>query len=211
MSVRDRLRGFYAVLDRDDPALARMLVAPEGAGATVLQVRIKPDHPVATGEVVAAAREARRITREYGALLIVNDRVDIALAVEADGVHLGQDDLPLSDARRLAGDRLLFGISTHDLAQVRAAVAAGADYLGYGPVFSTGTKRNPDPVRGLESLAAAVAAAGRVPVVAIGGITPEAAGRVAATGAAAACAIAAVNAAPDPAAAGRAIAAGWRR
>jgi thiamine-phosphate pyrophosphorylase len=209
MPSTDLLRGFYAVLDRDDPDLARMLVASDGAGAQVLQVRIKPESPVATAALLAAARTARRITREHGALLIINDRLDVALAAEADGVHLGQDDLPLAAARRLAGDRLLIGVSTHDLAQVRAAVAGGADYLGYGPVFSTATKRNPDPVQGLEALAAAVAAAAPLPVVAIGGITPATGAAVAATGAAAACVIAAVNHTPDPAAAGRQINTTW--
>jgi thiamine-phosphate pyrophosphorylase len=109
----------------------------------------------------------------------------------------------------MAGD-LLIGVSTHDLAQVAAAVEGGADYIGYGPVFATGTKRDPDPVQGVDALRAAVARAAPVPVVAIGGITPERAAQVAATGCAAACAIASVNGAADPAAAARAIAAAFR-
>jgi thiamine-phosphate pyrophosphorylase len=207
-----RIRGYYAILDRDDEALARRLVAPAmegGAGATVLQVRLKP---ATTRQILEAARMARRVTRAAGALLIVNDRVDMALAVEADGVHVGQDDLPLADALGALGTRrpaMLVGVSTHDLFQVRAAVAGGADYLGFGPVFGTVTKVNPDPVVGLEGLAAAVAAAGTVPVVAIGGIGAEQAGTVAATGAAALCAIAAVTTAADPGAAGRALGAPW--
>lgn len=206
------MRGYYAILDRDDPDLARRLVAPVaagGAGATVLQVRLKP---ASTRQVLAAARRARAITRAAGALLIVNDRLDVALAVEADGVHLGQDDLPLADALAALGLRraaMLVGVSTHDLAQVAAAVRGGADYLGYGPVFATATKADPDPVVGLDGLARAVAAAAPVPVVAIGGITLERAAAVAATGAAAACAISAVTAAADPAAAGRALGAPW--
>lgn len=199
-----RVRGAYAILDRDDEGLARALVA--GAGATVLQVRLKP---APTRAILAAARMARQVTRELGALLIVNDRVDVALAVGADGVHVGQDDLPLAEVRRVAPG-LIVGVSTHDLGQVRAAVAGGADYLGFGPVFATATKANPDPVVGLDGLAAAVAAAGAVPVVAIGGIRIADAAAVAATGAAAACAIAAVNQAPDVAAAGRALGAPWR-
>jgi thiamine-phosphate pyrophosphorylase len=190
-----QLRGFYAVVD----------VVGGGADpcAAAVQLRLK-DAPT---EVLVA--EARRLRREVGAaLLIVNDRVDVALAAGADGVHLGQTDLPLADARAIAGD-LIIGISTHDLDQVRAAVAGGADYLGYGPVFATATKENPDPVQGVDALAAAVAAAAPVPVVAIGGITPERAGDVAASGCAAACAIASVNGAPDPAAAARAIAAAF--
>ena len=194
------MRGFYAVLDRDDPELAEVLLA---AGACALQVRMKR---AGAAEVAAAARGALAIARRHGALLVVNDRLDVALAIGADAVHLGQDDLPLDVARRIAGGRLLIGVSTHDEAQVRAAVAGGADYLGFGPVFATGTKENPDPVQGTDGLRRAVAAAGRVPVVAIGGITALRAAEVAAVGATAACAIAAVNGAKDPGAAGRAIA-----
>lgn len=201
------IRGFYAVLDRDDERLADLLVDPAGAGARVLQVRLKP---ASTREVLAAARMARAVTRRRGALLVVNDRIDIARAVDADAVHLGQDDLPLDAARAIAGG-LWIGVSTHGADQVRAAIAGGADYVGFGPVFATATKENPDPVQGLDGLARAVAIAGGVPVVAIGGITPDRAASVAATGAAAACAIGAVTHAPDPAAAGRDIAAAWNR
>ncbi len=191
------------MLDRDDEALCRALLVE--AGARVLQVRLKP---ASTREILAAARMARRVTRAHDALLVVNDRVDIALAVDADAVHLGQDDLPLAAARAALGARaatMIVGVSTHDLAQVRAAVEAGADYLGFGPVFATSTKENPDPVVGVAGLAAAVAAAGEVPVVAIGGVTVASAAALARAGAAAACAISAVNRAPDLGAAGRAI------
>ena len=205
-----RVRGFYAILDRDDEALARTLVGP--AGATVLQVRIKP---AAARDVLAAARMARRVTSEVGAMLVVNDRLDIALAVGADGVHLGQDDLSLADARAAlaaAGAQMVIGVSTHDLAQVRAALAGGADYLGFGPVFATATKANPDPVVGVAGLAAAaaLARAAGVPLVAIGGIGIDDASAVAAAGASAVCAIGAVNGSADPAAAGRALGAPWR-
>ncbi len=191
------LRGFYAVLDRDDVGLARELVRH----ARVLQVRLKP----ASGEDIArVARMARGVCTAAGAQLIVNDRIDIALAVGADGVHLGQTDVPVADARALVGNRLWIGVSTHDLEQVARAVAGGADYLGYGPVFATATKTNPDPVQGLANLRAAVRAAGRVPVVAIGGISPRHAREVYATGVAAICAISSVNRAGDLAAAARA-------
>jgi thiamine-phosphate pyrophosphorylase len=207
-----RIRGYYAILDRDDEQLATILVTPAadgGAGASVLQVRLKP---ASTQEILAAARMARRVTRAAGALLVVNDRLDIALACDADGVHLGQDDLPYADAAAALGARrssMMIGVSTHDLAQVSAAARAGADYLGFGPVFATGTKANPDPIVGVAGLAAAVQVAGTVPVVAIGGVTLASARAVADTGAAAACAIAAVNAAADPGAAGRALGAPW--
>lgn len=192
--VRDAISGFYAVLDRDDEALARALVRE----ARVLQVRIKPPTGACgAAELVRIARMARRICDVAGAALIVNDRIDVALAVDADGVHLGQTDLPIAEARRVSRE-LWIGISTHDLAQVRAACDAGADYLGFGPVFATTTKANPDPVQGLTGLRAAVVAAGALPVVAIGGITAADVADVYRTGAHAICAISAVNQARDP-------------
>jgi thiamine-phosphate pyrophosphorylase len=199
-AVRGALRhGFYAVLDRDDESLARLLVGP--GGARVLQIRIKP---AGAADVVRIARMARRVCNEAGAQLIVNDRIDIALAVEADGVHLGQTDVPLADACALVGTRLAIGISTHDLAQVRRAVALAPAYIAYGPVFATTTKQNPDPVQGLAALRAAVRAAGPIPLVAIGGITPGHARSVFATRVTAVCAISSVNAAEDVSAAAQA-------
>ena len=150
-----------------------------------------PDEIVRVGRMARAVCDAARIP------LVINDRVDVALIVGADGVHLGQTDLPIGEARAIAGERLCVGVSTHDLDQVRAACAAGADYLGFGPVFATSTKENPDRVQGLEGLRAAVGVA-KVPIVAIGGITLDQIAAVYGTGAAAICAISAVNEAPDP-------------
>ena len=113
-----KLRGFYAVLDRDDEALARALVS---IGPCALQLRLKPG---TAREQLALARMARSICDKAGIPLIVNDRIDIALACGADGVHLGQTDLPIEAARELA-PKLLVGVSTHNAAQVRAALAAG--------------------------------------------------------------------------------------
>jgi thiamine-phosphate pyrophosphorylase len=200
-AVRAALRrGFYAVLDRDDEQLARTLVGP--GGARVLQVRVKPPsagshRSPGVDDIVRVARMARRVCSAAGACLIVNDRIDIALAVGADGVHLGQTDIPLADACALVGTRLAIGVSTHDLQQVLRAVDLAPAYIAYGPVFATTTKENPDPVQGIPALAAAVKAAGSIPVVAIGGITRHAAAQIYATGAASICAISAVNAAPD--------------
>lgn len=202
MIARDAISGFYAVLDRDDEALARALLA---SGARVLQVRIKPERPATAGQLVRAGRMARRVCTEHGAALVMNDRIDVALAVGADGVHLGQTDLPLAVARSIAG-RLWIGISTHDLDQVHAARAAGADYIGYGPVFATSTKRNPDAVQGVAALREAVAAAGEMPVVAIGGITAGHVPELYGAGVAAICAIGAVTGAADVTAAARAFA-----
>lgn len=183
-------KGFYAVLDRDDEALARTLAAE----ADVLQVRIKPG---TSDEILRVARMARRVCDDAGILLFVNDRIDLALAARADGVHLGQSDMSLADARALVGNRLKIGISTHDLAQMQRACAGQPDYAAFGPVFATRTKENPDPVVGLAGLAAAVGVAGDVPVVAIGGITPRDGNAVFAAGASAICAIGSVNTAPD--------------
>ena len=200
-AVRAALRhGFYAVLDRNDEALARTLVGP--GGARVLQVRIKPA-PV--DEIVRVARMARRVCDDAGAQLIVNDRIDVALAVGADGVHLGQTDVPLADGCALVGTHLAIGVSTHDLAQVGAAAALAPAYIAYGPIFTTTTKQDPDPVQGLVALRAAVRAAGGIPVVAIGGSTPATARAIYATRAASICAIGAVNGAADVAAAARAL------
>ena len=195
-----KLRGFYSVLDRDDPALARALLS----ASRVMQVRKKPASPA---ELEAIARTARRITAQLGATLIVNDDIHLAHRVGADGVHLGQDDLPLSRARRRTD--LLIGISTHDLDQLDAAVRGGADYVAFGPIMATRTKASPEPVVGLEGLAAAVKRAGSTPVVAIGGLTGEHAAAVAATGAAALCAISWVNDAADPGARARELARPW--
>jgi thiamine-phosphate pyrophosphorylase len=197
--VRDAIRGFYAVLDCDDEARAGALVSE----ARVLQLRIKPPTgPPGAAELVRIARMARRICDAAGAALIVNDRIDVALAAGADGVHLGQTDLPIAAARRISRG-LWIGVSTHDVAQVRAAVDAGADYLGFGPVYATTTKANPDPVRGVAALRSAVEAAAGRPVVAIGGITPANAAEVYSAGASAICAIGAVNQARDVAYAAR--------
>jgi thiamine-phosphate pyrophosphorylase len=206
-------------LDRDDEQLARLLVGPvgqRGAGARVLQVRIKPVSRAPMPQVLAVARMARAVTARAGALLIIDDHLDIALAVDADGVHLGQDDLPLAEARALVTRwrperSFLIGVSTHNGAEVDAAVQGGADYIGFGPVYETATKMNPDPVQGIAGLADAVRRAGAVPVVAIGGITPARAVAVAAAGAAAACCISAVNDSDNPAEAGARIGAAFAR
>ncbi len=193
-----KLRGFYAMLDRDDEALARALVS---IGPCALQVRLKPGTARAQ---LALARMARSVCDDAGIPLIINDRIDIALACGADGVHLGQTDLPIAAARSLA-PKLFVGVSTHDVGQVRLAVAAGADYLGFGPVFATQTKQKPDPVQGLAGLRAAVAAAGSTPLVAIGGIAPRDAADVYAAGASAICAIHSVNDSEDVVAAARSL------
>lgn len=149
------------------------------AGVRIIQVRDKLASSRTLHETVVAALE---ITRPRGVRLIVNDRVDVALAAGADGVHVGQDDLPAGSAREILGPLAIIGISTHSLAQAAAAASLPVDYVAIGPVFATTTKANPDPVIGLEGLKA-VRAAVTTPLVAIGGITLERAPAVFAAGA----------------------------
>ena len=146
-------------------------------------------------EIYETALRLARALRTSGALFILNDHADIAAAVGADGVHLGQDDLPIAAARRVLGPEALVGISTHSLEQARAAQEAGADYIGFGPVYQTSTK-DAGSVQGIEGLSA-VAAAVSIPVIAIGGITRDTIGDVMRAGARGAAVIGAVCSAPD--------------
>lgn len=138
---------------------------------------------------LATAMSLRGLTRQYGACFIVNDYPDIALIVDADGVHLGQDDMPMAEARRIMGRQKIIGISTHSLKDAVAANASGADYIGFGPVFATRTKDAGDP-KGTEMLGRIVRKVD-VPVVAIGGIRLSRLGDVMSAGA---CAVATASA-----------------
>ena len=138
-------------------------------GAKVLQLRLK-DH--AAREFLTIAREVRTICQRCGCVLIINDRADIALAVDADGVHVGQEDLPLAAARQVLGPDKIIGVSTHDLAQATAAEREGADYIGFGPLFGTQTKATGYTARGLDQLQT-IRAQVHVPIVAIGGMSAQ--------------------------------------
>jgi len=146
-------------------------------------------------EIYEVALRLVRVIRENGALFILNDHVDIAAAIEAHGVHLGQDDLPLTAARRVLAQGMLAGISTHNIDQARAAQEAGADYIGFGPVYQTSTKEA-GAVQGLEALTI-IARAVSIPVIAIGGITRDTIKDVMSTGASGAAVIGALCAATD--------------
>ena len=161
-------------------------------GAEVIQLRHKS---LARGQLLELARKVREVTQP-SALFIVNDFVDIALLSEADGVHLGPDDLSLAAARRVAGDRLLIGASASTPQAARAAVSDGADYLGSGPAFATPIKTEKQVI-GPEGVAAIAAAAGSVPVFAIGGIDETNLPHLTALGLRRACVIRAVADAPD--------------
>jgi thiamine-phosphate diphosphorylase len=199
--TRLSLPPLYAIVDpldtgRTPEELAGALLA---GGARLLQLRLKT---AGSGELLAAARALRVLTARAGALLLINDRPDVARAAGADGVHLGQDDLPVAAARVVLGPGAVVGVSTHDVEQARVAASAGADYLGVGPVFTTTTKVATPPARGLD-LVRAVRAAVALPLVGIGGITPDTAPAVRAAGADAVAMIAALVRAPDVTAAVR--------
>jgi thiamine-phosphate pyrophosphorylase len=146
--------------------LIEVLRASAEIGATLFQYRNKTaSMKDAYGEALAL----RQAAVKAGVLFIVNDRCDLALAVDADGVHLGQGDLPLDLARKVMGPEKLIGISTHNLDQVRIAIAGKPDYLGFGPIFKPGSKQDHDPVVGIEGLRA-MRSLTSLPVFAIGGI-----------------------------------------
>jgi thiamine-phosphate pyrophosphorylase len=192
----------YVILDRAAARgrdLADILDAALGAGCRMIQLREK-EWP--TGRLLPLAERLRQRCRAADVTFIVNDRVDLALAVDADGVHLGQDDLPPRAARPLLRRRMMLGLSTHSVAQARAAAADGADYIAVGSMFPTGTKSDfqlvgPELVRKLRGEI-------RVPLIGIGGITPDNVGEVIGAGADGVAVISAVCGAPDPAAVVRA-------
>jgi len=184
---------FYAMVDQagghEPVALARILL---DAGVRVMQLRLKS----ASGrDLLAAARAIATMCRERGAMLIVDDRTDIAMLAGADGVHLGQEDLPLEAARRLAGSEMIIGISTHSVEQAVAAERGGADYIGFGPMYPGGLRDNVVG-KGLDLLRE-VRAAVRIPIVAIGGITEASMPEVLRAGANAVAIITDVVRAPD--------------
>ena len=139
-------------------------------GARFIQLREKHASPK---QFYEAAQAAIEIARRDGAKIIINDRVDIALALKADGVHLGQDDLSPAEARKILGENAIIGFSTHSVGQAIEAVTLPLDYIAVGPVFATETKENPDEIVGLEGVRQVRAAIGDFPLVAIGGITTE--------------------------------------
>lgn len=158
------------------------------AGAPAIQLRNKGE---SARPLLAIGRELRVLTREAGALFFVNDRVDVALALDADGVHLGPDDLPVAAARRIVPEGFLIGRSADDTDVARQAVAEGADYIGCGTVFRTSTKADVGVVIGVEGLSR-VARAVDVPVVGIGGITEDRVEELARSGAAGVAVVGAV-------------------
>ena len=190
------LSGLYIILDPSVcPArpLVEVLRTAAEAGAALFQYRNKT---ASMKEAYVEALALRQAAAEADVLFIVNDRCDLALAVDADGVHLGQGDLPLDLARKVMGPDKLIGISTHNPDQVREATAGKPDYLGFGPIFKPGSKQDHDPMVGLEGLRA-MRGLTSLPVFAIGGIQIDQVGEVMRAGAKGVAVISAILKAPD--------------
>jgi len=168
------------------------------AGVRLFQYRNKSG---SRNDVYTVSRELAGMVKRSGGIFIVNDHADIAKAVDADGVHLGQDDLPLAYGRKILGGDKLIGISTHSVEQARDAEAAGADYIGFGPIFQTTTK-DAGPRQGVERLRL-VRNAVSIPVLAIGGITSDTLTEAMQAGADGVAVISAVLSASDPGAVAR--------
>ncbi len=192
----------YVLTDRraaGERSLVDVVRAAVRGGATMIQLR---DKGASTGQMIDLGRALHQVTRPAGVPLIVNDRADVALAIDAEGVHVGQDDMPAPLAREIIGPACILGVSAGTVDEARQAVREGADYLGVGDVYGTPTKADagtPIGVSGLAEIVRAVA----IPVVAIGGITLDNALAVIQAGAAGVAVISAVIAAPDPEAAAR--------
>ena len=166
------LTGLYLILDeRWAPhcSLPDVMREAGDAGVKLVQYRNKNGSMKQSFEVASVLRE---IANECAMVFVVNDRCDLAMAVGADGVHLGQTDLPLIHARNLVGKEMLIGVSTHNAGQAQQATKDGADYLGFGPIFPTSTKSNHDPVVGIQGMKL-IRNLTSLPVFAIGGIAPE--------------------------------------
>ena len=191
----------YVILDRSVAGgrdLDAILAGALDGGAEMIQLREKT---WPSGTLFPLAQRLRARCRAASVPFIVNDRVDLAVAVDADGVHLGQDDLPPAAARALLKPGMILGLSTHSVEQAKAAQAAGADYVAVGSMFPTATKPEFQLVG--PALARQVRPVVRVPLIGIGGITPDNVGDVIAAGVDGVAVISAVCAAPDPRAAAR--------
>jgi thiamine-phosphate pyrophosphorylase len=199
---RERLEGLRlcVLLDGQTSTAAFESLVAELAGAGVGMIQLR-DKNLDDRQLLARAHTLRRLTRGTPTLAVINDRADLAVDVAADGVHVGQDDLPVKDARAVAGTQMLIGVSTHNVEQARAAVLDGANYLGAGPTFPSQTKRF-DDFAGLLYLKQ-VAAETRLPVFAIGGISRQNLPQVLATGIRRVAVGSAVTAADEPASAAR--------
>ena len=165
------IEGLYFVTDRklSKQGILKDVKQVIGAGCKIVQYREKEK---SSEEMFKEAKQLAELCKSKDVLFIVNNRVDIALAVDADGVHLGQNDLPLDLARKILGKGKIIGTSNHSVKEVKQSESAGADYISVGPVFYTDTKKDAGPVLGLELLKQ-VRAITKLPIVAIGGVNEE--------------------------------------
>ena len=185
--------GFYGILTDPVVGYRRLASVMVECGVEVIQLRMKE---VAAADVVETARALRKIIPP-GVLFVVNDHPEIAREVGADGVHLGQDDMPFDAARAILGPDAVIGLSTHNPEQTRAACALGPSYIGVGPVFATPTKKNPDPVIGLDGMRQMLELA-TVPAIVLGGIDHDNVAQVLDAGARNICAVRCINRSGDP-------------
>lgn len=188
----------YLITDRTQVATNHTLLSAIDSalqgGVRAIQLREKD---LTAAELLPLAQELRNLTREYAAQLLINDRVDIALAVQADGVHLGEHSLPTEVVRQLVGPKLLIGVSTHSIADISRATEQGADFVTFGPVYATPSKAAFGPPQGLKALTEACHVSS-LPVFALGGITPPRVADVRQAGAGGVALISAICANPDP-------------
>ncbi len=188
--------GLYVVLDpsvRPDRPLTEVLTAAAKGGARIVQYRNKS---ASMKEAYLETLTLRKLARDLHVCFIVNDRCDLALAVDADGVHLGQNDLPVTDARKIMGPNKLIGLSTHNPQQVKEAEQLKPGYIGFGPIFKPGSKQDHDPIVGLDGLRA-IRSLTTLPVFAIGGIQLDQVRPIMQAGAHGVAVISAVLNAPD--------------
>jgi thiamine-phosphate pyrophosphorylase len=185
----------YLITDRSVTKLplAEAVRRALAGGVRAVQLREK-DLPIR--ELLALAQELRAVTKEFGARLFINDRVDVAVAVEAEGVHLGRESMPCEAVRRIVGRNMLIGVSTHSLDEAKAAEAGGADFITFGPVFATPSKNKYGAPAGIDALRA-VKKEVAIPVFALGGIKLESIPQVRSTGADGVAMISAVLSADD--------------
>ncbi len=191
----------YAILDPQVASSSVSVLAETLANAGITLIQLRDKHSPARRTFEQASVLAAILARR-GVRFIVNDRADVALLAGAAGVHVGQTDLPVEDARKICGPGRWVGVSTHSLEQLGAADRTSADYIAVGPIFPTGTKENPDPVVGVDFLRQARKMTAK-PLVAIGGVTRESAAELFSAGADSIAVIRDLLAAPDPGARAR--------
>ncbi len=167
-----QIHGFYPIIDTSLVTISNVKYITQmiiEAGAGIIQLRGKD---ISTREFIETAKIIKPLTEKNNTTFVINDRVDIAVLVNANGVHLGQDDLPIKEARKILGRNKIIGISTHNIKEAVIAEKLGADYISFGPIFATSTKKdaqNPKGVNGLKSVRQNTS----LPIAAIGGITLE--------------------------------------